>query len=419
MKKIVLIFALLFAYVTVVNSQQVYLKAGRSLSTLFYKNSAGHRVENILSSTHSNLGLGFRTNFFTNALFIKLGVNYNNYGAIASDDVVFNFMEWNATYMGADIGFDLNLFKMKNFTVFTNISTSLEFMVQGVQVHNNQVINIVGKEDFNTSVFFYGGGLGVEYAISDRVSVYTKYNYRKSSSMRKYPAKMKNLVHEFSFGLLLNVSKYKPTNIVGNSVESSIEISHLEKELEKTNKRLDALEENAKDVELLEKEIAAKDEEMTVLKKEISEALFEYTDKGITVNQRDGKIYVSMEPQLLFDTGSWKVKLEGWEAVIALGDVLANNQDIAVLIEGHTDNTPYIGGELIKDNWDLSTKRATAIIEILKNNTAINPYNLTAAGRAEFDPIASNETEEGKAKNRRIEFILSPNLEEVSKILNK
>ncbi|MBT8261092.1 MAG: OmpA family protein, partial [Bacteroidia bacterium] len=109
----------------------------------------------------------------------------------------------------------------------------------------------------------------------------------------------------------------------------------------------------------------------------------------------------------------------GQQAVEQLGEVLANNPDIAILIEGHTDNVPYSGSGQLKGNWDLSTKRATAIVKILKSNPKINPENLTAAGRGEFAPIATNQSSEGRAKNRRIEVILTPKLDEISKLLNE
>jgi len=121
---------------------------------------------------------------------------------------------------------------------------------------------------------------------------------------------------------------------------------------------------------------------------------------------------------LLFQSGSWSVGSEGRKAVRQLANVLAENPDIAILIEGHTDNVPYKGSAQLSGNWDLSTKRATAIVNILRENTSINPENLTAAGRGEYAPVASNDTTEGRAKNRRIEVILTPKLDEISKLLN-
>ncbi|MFV8225537.1 OmpA family protein [Christiangramia aquimixticola] len=169
----------------------------------------------------------------------------------------------------------------------------------------------------------------------------------------------------------------------------------------------------------LEKVIAAKDAKMNALKNAVSNALTNFEGKGLSVEQRNGKVYVSMENKLLFDSGSWAVNSEGRKAVKQLGSVLAQNQDIAVLIEGHTDNVPYGGSGALKDNWDLSTKRATSIVQILKKNSSIDPQNLTAAGRGEFVPVASNDSESGRAKNRRIEVILTPKLDEITKVLNE
>ena len=195
-----------------------------------------------------------------------------------------------------------------------------------------------------------------------------------------------------------------------------------EQALASENTRLETLkkelENRSRRVEELESLIAAKDAAMTTLKNAISRALSDFEGKGLTVEQRDGKVYVSMENKLLFGSGSWSVAAEGRRAVQQLGNVLGDNPDIAVLIEGHTDNVPYTGSGQVKGNWDLSTKRATAIVQILRENDAINPENLTAAGRGEFAPVATNDTAEGKAKNRRIEVILTPKLDEISKLLN-
>lgn len=179
------------------------------------------------------------------------------------------------------------------------------------------------------------------------------------------------------------------------------------------------LQDRSKRITELENVIAAKDAAMTTLKNAISKALTDFEGKGLTVEQRDGKVYISMENKLLFNSGSWAVGPEGNRAVKQLGNVLAKNPDIAVLIEGHTDNVPYQGNEQLSGNWDLSTKRATAIVNILRENADISPENLTAAGRGEYAPIATNTTPEGKAKNRRIEVVLTPKLDELSKLLNE
>jgi chemotaxis protein MotB len=196
-----------------------------------------------------------------------------------------------------------------------------------------------------------------------------------------------------------------------------------EQALAAENARLDKLkqelEARSQRVAELESVIASKDAAMTKLKDAISKALTNFEGNGLTVEQRNGKVYVSMENKLLFESGSWAVGTNGKQAVKQLGEVLAENPEIAILIEGHTDNVPYKGNEQLSGNWDLSAKRATAIVNILRENAAINPENLTAAGRGEYAPIASNETAQGKAQNRRIEVILTPKLDEISKLLNE
>ena len=200
------------------------------------------------------------------------------------------------------------------------------------------------------------------------------------------------------------------------------EINEKEEALALENKRLMDLEtymqERAIRITELENLIAAKDKAMRDLKDAISKALTAFEGKGLIVEQRNGKVYVSLENKLLFKSGSWSVGKQGRQAIIELGKVLGENPKIAVLIEGHTDNVSFSGNGQISNNWDLSTKRATAIISILSENSSIKLENLTAAGRSEYSPINSNETIEGKAKNRRIEVILTPKLDEISKLLN-
>lgn len=188
--------------------------------------------------------------------------------------------------------------------------------------------------------------------------------------------------------------------------------------LEKIAERENELADRMARVDELEGLIARQQEAMRTLKEKLSDALLNFEDKGLTVEARDGKVYVSMENKLLFQSGSWTVENEGQRAIDGLGSVLADNPDIAVLIEGHTDNVPYSGKGPLKGNWDLSTKRATAIVNQLLENPNILPQNLTAAGRGQYLPIAPNTTREGRAANRRIEVVLSPQLDEIKQIIN-
>ncbi|MGQ2983487.1 OmpA family protein [Flavobacterium sp.] len=190
-------------------------------------------------------------------------------------------------------------------------------------------------------------------------------------------------------------------------------------EQERLNKLSAELKDRSQRVNELESMIAAQEAGLKKLKETLSKALNSFEGKGLTVEMKNGKVYVSMENKLLFGSGSWVVGTEGKKAVVEVAKVLAANPEIAVLIEGHTDNVPYQGSGQITDNWDLSTKRATAIVNIIRENKGVNAQNLTAAGRGEFAPVAGNDTAEGKSKNRRIEIILTPKLDEISKMLNE
>ncbi|MBQ0786418.1 MAG: OmpA family protein [Oceanihabitans sp.] len=248
-------------------------------------------------------------------------------------------------------------------------------------------------------------------AITNRDKLQADYNASKTN-LENLKASYDALEKNSSASLAENSQKNR---------ELLAQLEAKEQALEAENMRLEKLkselEQRSNRVAELENVIASKDAAMTQLKNAISKALTDFEGKGLTVEQRDGKVYVSMENKLLFESGSWAVGTQGKKAVQQLGTVLGDNPEIAVLIEGHTDNVPYTGTGQISGNWDLSTKRATAIVNILRENNAINPENLTAAGRGEFAPIAGNDTADGKAKNRRIEVILTPKLDEVSKLL--
>ena len=170
-------------------------------------------------------------------------------------------------------------------------------------------------------------------------------------------------------------------------------------------------------VDELEQVIANKEALLSNLKSSLTKALLSFDGKGLTVEQRDGKVYVSMENKLLFKPGSWAVGSEGRQAIRQLAMVLEENKDIAVLIEGHTDDEPYIGDSKLSGNWDLSVKRATSIVALLLNNNGVNPENMTAAGKGEYAPLGPNSSASNRSKNRRIEVILAPKLDEIGKLL--
>ena len=187
-------------------------------------------------------------------------------------------------------------------------------------------------------------------------------------------------------------------------------------ELSRLNTDLQTREARVNELEDL---LAQKDAAVNRLKNQMKAALIGFADKGITVEQKNGRVYVSMEAELLFSSGSTAVGAEGKTAVVQLAKALEGQEDLTVLVEGHTDSDKMSGKGAIKDNWELSAKRATAVVRIMLSNSNLDPAILTAAGRGEFSPIAENDSKENKAKNRRIEVILTPNLDKLFEILEE
>ncbi len=163
--------------------------------------------------------------------------------------------------------------------------------------------------------------------------------------------------------------------------------------------------------------LAQKDAEVKSLKDKVLAALKGFEGSGLNVYEKDGKVYVSMEDKLLFASGSWTLNEGGLNAIRNLASVLENEKDISVLIEGHTDNVPYHGNGQVKDNWDLSVMRATSVVRALLKSADIAPVRLSASGRSEYLPIDSSDSPAARAKNRRTEIILTPNLDELFQLI--
>jgi chemotaxis protein MotB len=187
-------------------------------------------------------------------------------------------------------------------------------------------------------------------------------------------------------------------------------LDELNFELEKRNARL---------VEL-EKILDAQKKITQDLKNKVSEALLGFENNGLTVSMKNGKVYVSLEDKLLFRSASWEIDANGRNALKKLAGVLEKNPDIQVMIEGHTDNVPYNPRDSqLKDNWDLSVKRATTVVRVLLEDSRIDPKRLTASGRSEYLPIDNRNTPDARQKNRRTEVILAPDLTELYKLIDK
>jgi chemotaxis protein MotB len=252
----------------------------------------------------------------------------------------------------------------------------------------------------------------VQYKISEKLHVFTQYQYGTSGSFTDSTGDLTINTHNFGLGLMIDISK----SISSGVSTDTIQMNELRLEMEKNSQKIKELENDSAQADMLKQKIVAKEVELLKLKESISEALRPYNGNELTVKEEDGKVYIILENDMLFKSGSWKINSKGEETIMVLGSVLGENPDLKIQVEGHTDNKAFKENKM--SNWDLSTKRASAIVQIFSQNENINPKNLTAAGKGEFDPIADNKTEEGRAINRRIEIIISPKLDEISNIIN-
>ena len=195
----------------------------------------------------------------------------------------------------------------------------------------------------------------------------------------------------------------------------------IQENLDRTRKMNDSLGaslvEREKKVKELEMVLANKDKAVQDLKNKISNALLNFKENDLTVNVKNGKVYVSLAEQLLFGSGSIDVDAKGVTALQQLAKALKDQKDIQIMVEGHTDNVP-IGKktQYMQDNWDLSVMRATSITKIL-TKAGVSPNQVTASGKGENSPLVSNSSDGNKQKNRRTEIIITPNLDELFKIL--
>ena len=194
--------------------------------------------------------------------------------------------------------------------------------------------------------------------------------------------------------------------------------SRLERQSEELQAKQDSLNQFASSLAELQKILDQKDAEVRALKDKVSNALKNFEGSGLKVEQRNGKVYVSMDEKLLFASARWEVQGEGKEALKELAKVLEADSTINVLIEGHTDNLRYNGSGQVKDNWDLSVMRATSVVKLILSYGNINPERISASGRGEYFPIDPANTPEARAKNRRTEIILTPKLDELFQIID-
>lgn len=204
-------------------------------------------------------------------------------------------------------------------------------------------------------------------------------------------------------------------------VEQKEQLLAIQENLIKTRRMNDSLgaslAEREKKVNELEAVLAAKDKAVQDLKNTINNALLSFKESDLTVNVKNGKVYVSLTEQLLFGSGSVEVDKKGVSALQQLAKAIKDQRELQILVEGHTDNVPISKkSTYMQDNWDLSVMRATAIVRIL-TAAGLSPMQVTASGRGEYLPLSSNDSAQSRQRNRRTEIIIAPNLDEVFKIL--
>ena len=190
-----------------------------------------------------------------------------------------------------------------------------------------------------------------------------------------------------------------------------IELNNKKQQLEDMSIELQKREQRVNELEEI---IANKDAMVRALKEKVANALLGFRDKGLSVIEKDGKVYISMDAKLLFASGSTKVDSEGIKALKELAKVLEDQKDLEILVEGHTDTDKMRSNSHPVDNWELSVLRATSVVKIMLKNSKMDPTTVSASGRSQFIPIDI----ENKAKNRRIEVVLIPKLDELFEIIN-
>lgn len=202
-------------------------------------------------------------------------------------------------------------------------------------------------------------------------------------------------------------SNYNKLN--DNYTNSSSKVSQLSSDLQKREQRLKEVEDALK----------KRDAATAALKDKLQQALLGFQNSGLTVDIRDGKVYVSLADKLLFPSGSITIDQHGKDALQQLAAVLNKEQDINIAVEGHTDTKKVINLGQIKDNWDLSVLRATSVVRYLTDVQKVDPHRLTATGKSEFQPVDTGTTPDALAKNRRIEIVLSPKLDELYNLIKQ
>jgi chemotaxis protein MotB len=216
---------------------------------------------------------------------------------------------------------------------------------------------------------------------------------------------------------MTNSSAAEKNKLMKDLAEKEKELLAKRDELDKLSQALDERDKKLREMQSL---IARKDSAVQALKKKLTDALLGFNNSELSVSVKDGKVYVSMSDKLLFSTGSFSVDARGKEALKKIAEVLNKQTDININIEGHTDNKAYISTTTgpVNSNWDLSVMRASNVTKILVEDDKVDSKRIIPSGRSQYFPVESNESAEGRSKNRRIEVILEPDMKAIFDILN-
>lgn len=256
------------------------------------------------------------------------------------------------------------------------------------------------------------------------LSTAKKENSKLSQDTTKYGKENRYLRDQVDNLTTLNdtLTQKMNTLLVASSKENKLLLEELRrkenalkvKEAEVKEKEVAIAEREAK-LQDLQRMMAAKDSAAQALRAKLTKALEAFKNKGLTVTERDGKVYVSMEAKLLFASGSTAVDSKGREALLEIAQALQDENEVEIIVEGHTDTDKLNSSVIPRDNWELSVLRATEVVKIMSENSTVKPEILSAAGRSEYHPVDAND----KSKNRRIEIIIQPSMKEIYQWIEK
>jgi chemotaxis protein MotB len=256
------------------------------------------------------------------------------------------------------------------------------------------------------------------------LSTAKKENTKLAQDTAKYGKENRNLRDQVDNLSTLNdtLTQKMNTLLVASSKENKLLLEELKrkesalkvKEAEVKEKENAIAEREAK-LQDLQRMMAAKDSAAQALRAKLSKALEAFRNKGLTVTEKDGKVYISMEAKLLFASGSTAVDAKGREAILEIAQALQDENEVEIIVEGHTDTDRINSSSIPRDNWELSVLRATEVVKIMSENSTVKPEILSAAGRSEFHPVDAND----KSKNRRIEIIIQPSMKEIYQWIEK